>query len=82
MFQVFQIFQRYVASVLHGCCKSRSGCYIRCKCFIGMLQRLFQSVSSVSEVCCICFTHMLQEYVPNVSTVFHSYYVAVSIFML
>jgi hypothetical protein len=26
IFQVFQMFQRYVASVLDGCCKCRSGC--------------------------------------------------------
>jgi hypothetical protein len=25
MFQVFQTFQKYVATVSHGCCKSRSG---------------------------------------------------------
>ena len=68
MFQVFQIFQKYVASVSYGCCKSRLGYCICCKCFRGILQAFVQSVSSVSDVCCkrfdldvayICFTHML-----------------------
>jgi hypothetical protein len=27
---LFQMFQRYVASVSYGCCKSRSWCYICC----------------------------------------------------
>jgi hypothetical protein len=31
MFQVFQMFYRYVAHVSCGCCKSRSGCCICCK---------------------------------------------------
>jgi hypothetical protein len=28
MFQMFHLFQTYVASVLFGCCKSRSGCCV------------------------------------------------------
>ena len=28
MFQIFNLFQTNVASVLSGCCKSRSGCCI------------------------------------------------------
>jgi hypothetical protein len=31
MFQLFQLFQRYVASASYGCCKSRSGCCTCCK---------------------------------------------------
>jgi hypothetical protein len=30
MFQIFRMFQRYVASVRSGCCKNRSGCCICC----------------------------------------------------
>jgi hypothetical protein len=37
MFQMFHLFQTYVASVLFGCCKTRSGCYIY----------IYASVSSV-----------------------------------
>jgi hypothetical protein len=44
MFQVFQMFHMYIASVLCGCCKSRSGCCICCKCFGGMLQAFVQNV--------------------------------------
>jgi hypothetical protein len=47
MFQVFQIFQRYVASVSDGCCKSRSGCCTCCNVYIGMLQALVPNVSSI-----------------------------------
>jgi hypothetical protein len=73
------MFQRYVAGVSYGCCKSRLGRCICCKCFRGTLQVFVQIVSSVSDVdvcckrflsrCCICFTPMLQEYVWNVSVV-------------
>jgi hypothetical protein len=37
MFQVFQMFQRYVASISYGCCKSRSRC---CICFNGCTHML------------------------------------------
>jgi hypothetical protein len=30
---IFQVFHMYVAIVTYGCCKSRSGCCIFCKCF-------------------------------------------------
>ena len=46
------MFQTYVASVSYGCCKSRSGCRICCKCLGGMLQEYVQNVPSVSHVCC------------------------------
>jgi hypothetical protein len=55
MFQLFYMFQMYVASVSYGCCKSRSGCYINCKCF----QR---HVASVCSKCFICFRRMLQSF--------------------
>jgi hypothetical protein len=47
MCQVFQMFQRYVASVLYGCCKSRSGC---CICSNGCIRMLQMSISNVSYV--------------------------------
>jgi hypothetical protein len=67
----------YVANMSCGFWKSRSGCYICCKCFRGMLQAFVQNVSSVLDVrckrflsrCCTCFTPMLREYVQNVSAV-------------
>ena len=47
MFQVFQMFQRYVVSVLCGCCKSRSGYCICCNGYTRMLQAYVLNVSSV-----------------------------------
>jgi hypothetical protein len=49
MFQVFQMFQRYVASVLYQYCKNRSGC---CTCCCNDYTRMFQVFSCV---CCKCF---------------------------
>ena len=65
------MFQRYVASVLDGCCKSRSGCCIRCTCctlmfqtFVPNVPSIFSDVCSnhvylgvvyVSHICCMCF---------------------------
>jgi hypothetical protein len=55
MFQVFQLFQRYVARVSYGCCKSRLGCCICCNGCTLMLQIFVPNVSSVfSDVCCKC----------------------------
>jgi hypothetical protein len=48
----FRCYQRYVASVSYECCKSRSGCYICCKCFRGILQVFVQNISFVLDVCC------------------------------
>jgi hypothetical protein len=88
MFQVFPMFQRYVASISYRYYKSRSGCCICCKCFIGMSQAFVQSVSSVSDA---CYKHFDLDvsYVPHIYCksmfqmfqLFHSY-IAVSIFML
>jgi hypothetical protein len=47
MFKVFQIFQKYVASVSYGCCKSRSEC---CICWNGYTHMLQTSVPNVSSV--------------------------------
>jgi hypothetical protein len=43
MFQVFQMFHMYVASVSYGCCKSRSGCCI-CICCNGCTRMLQASI--------------------------------------
>ena len=49
MFQMFHLFQTYVASVLSGCC-------ICCSRYILMLQVYIFNVSPVSDVCCSkCF---------------------------
>jgi hypothetical protein len=54
--RMFQVFQRYVASVSYGCCKcNRSGCCICCNGYTPMLQAFVPNVSSVfSYVCCKC----------------------------
>ena len=49
---MFQVFQRYVVSVSYGCCKSRSGCCICCKCFRDMLQGFVQTILCVSDIYC------------------------------
>ena len=77
MFQVFQMFIRYVANISYRCCKSRSGCCICCNGCTHMLQASVLNISSVfSDVCarclfgcCICFTHMLQVFYLNVEYV-------------
>jgi hypothetical protein len=52
MFQVFQMFHRYVVSVSYGCCKSRSGCCRSCNGCTRMLQTSIFNVSFVfSDVC-------------------------------
>ena len=54
MFQMFLLFQTYVASVLSGCC-------ICCSAHTHMLQAYVINVASVSDVCCSkCF--MLQVF--------------------
>ena len=54
MFQVFQMFQRYVSSVSYGCCKSRSGYHICCNGCTRMLQAYVPNVSSIFRRCCNC----------------------------
>jgi hypothetical protein len=49
---MFQMFQRYVASVSYRCCKSRLRCFIRCN-GCTMLQAFVQNILSV-------FKRMLQ----------------------
>jgi hypothetical protein len=42
IFQMFYLFQTYVASVLFGCCKTRSGCCIYMQVFPGVFIRMLQ----------------------------------------
>jgi hypothetical protein len=60
MFQVFQIFHRYVVSVVYRCCKSRSRCYTCCNDY----KRMFQVYVSK---CLICFRRMLQVFYLDVT---------------
>jgi hypothetical protein len=46
--RMFYMSQRYVASVLYGCCKIRPGC-------LHMLQELYTYVANVYSQCFICF---------------------------
>jgi hypothetical protein len=71
MFQVFQMFQRYVTSISCGCCKSRSGCCICCTGCSRMLQASVPNVSSVFsrrmlQVCLFWMLHMFHIYVASV----------------
>jgi len=49
---MFQVLQRYVASVLYHCCRNRSGCCTCCNAY----------VSSVYSKCFVCITRMLQVF--------------------
>jgi hypothetical protein len=89
MFQVFQLFQMYVSSVLYECCKSTSGCCIYCNGCIRMLQVSVPSVSSLFfrrmlqvclSGCSIYFTHMLQVFYLDVTFVCNSFKVFLSVF--
>ena len=51
----FLVFQRYVASVSNGCCKSRSECCICCNRCTRVFQVYVLNVSSGPDVCCNCF---------------------------
>jgi hypothetical protein len=57
MFQVFQVFYRYITSVLYRCCKSRSECYTYCNAIYVYFMCMFQM--SVSDLCYKCFIWML-----------------------
>jgi hypothetical protein len=78
MFQVFHMYQRYVAIVSYGCCKSRSRCtYVAmvvqlcCKLLFlmfhlffcrYMLQVCLFECCNVSYICCNCFIRMLRMF--------------------
>jgi hypothetical protein len=68
-------YQRYIASVSYGYCKSRSECCICCKCFRCMLQVFQRLVASVYSKCFICFRRMLQAFFYlDVAHISHIYY--------
>jgi hypothetical protein len=50
MFQVFQMFQRYVTRVSYGCCETRSRCCICCNSCTRMLQVSVLNVSSAFQM--------------------------------
>jgi hypothetical protein len=56
LFQVFQVFQTYVANVLSGCLKSRSWCCTCCNGYTCMFQAHVSSVSPILDVHCKCFS--------------------------
>jgi hypothetical protein len=77
MFRVFQMFQRYVASVSYGCCKNRSGCFVCyndctliCKycstcfiCFSNVCYKcVYLDVTYVSHIHYKCFIWMLHVF--------------------
>jgi hypothetical protein len=70
MFQVFQTFQMYVASVLDGCYKSKSGCCICYNCCTHMLQASVPNVSAVF----IWMLHVFHLDVAYVAVVIHVCY--------
>jgi hypothetical protein len=58
MFQMFYMFQTYVASVSFGCCKSRSRCCIYiCASVLGVLIRMLQVFYVYA---CNSYTHVLK----------------------
>jgi hypothetical protein len=71
MFQLFQTFQRHIAIVSYGCCKSRSRDVASVS--EACCQRLFKLFHLFLDVCCrrfdldvaYVFTHILQQYVPK-----------------
>jgi hypothetical protein len=53
------MFQRYVATVVYQCCKSRSGCYTCCNGYIRCFKCMFQMFYLFPDVCC---KHMFQVF--------------------
>jgi hypothetical protein len=78
IFQVFQMFHRYIANVVYPCYKSSLRCCTSCNSYT----RMFQMFLSIPDVCCkyfyldvtnidldIAYTCLLQTYVSSVSVV-------------
>ena len=90
MFQLFQMFQRHVAIVSYGCCKSRLGTLHMLQVFQRHVARLFKLFHLLPDVYCkrfdldvaYVFTHMLQQYVPKCFNCFSLLLGAASVFML
>ena len=71
MFQMFHLFQTYVASVLSGCCKSTTGC---CIYIHACYKHMFLSVSYK----CLQVFHVYVVYVCNGFQVFSGVFASVS----
>jgi hypothetical protein len=80
LFQVFQMFYRYVASVLYQCCKNISGCCNGVSSVCSKCSTLFSDVCCksryrcciymhVASVCFKCFIRMLQVFYLDVAYV-------------
>jgi hypothetical protein len=74
---MYQVFQRYVAIVSYGCCKSRSDtCF---KCFRDMTQAFIQNISSIPDVCCKRFdldaAYVSHIYCNNMFQMYHLFLV-------
>jgi hypothetical protein len=87
---VFQLFHRYVVSVLCGCCKSRSRCCICCNGCTHILQASVLNASSgffprrMLQVCLfgcyIYFVHMLQVFYLDVAMFYNGFQVFLGVF--
>jgi len=68
MFQMFHLYQTYVARFSSGCCKSRSGCYVYmhiASVFFKYFRCFILLCASVSSGCCIClqwFSNVFQAF--------------------
>jgi hypothetical protein len=56
MFQMFQLFQKYAASVLSGCC-------ICCRGYTHMLQEYVPNISPVLDICCRKCFHVASVFI-------------------
>jgi hypothetical protein len=70
LFNMFHLFQTYVATVLSGCCKSRFRCCI------------YKHVASVYFKCFMCFIRMLQVFCLNVAYVCNGYICVFKFFLV
>jgi hypothetical protein len=68
-FQMFHLFQTYVASILSGRCKSRSECCIYLQWFLNVFQAFSQVFQTLVSSVLFVFFYMLQLLYLNVSKV-------------
>jgi hypothetical protein len=76
MFQMFHLFQTYVAIVLFGCCKSRSGYCI----YMHVTSICFQVFSGVSYICLQVF-HLDVTNICNGFQMFSDVFISVEMFV-
>jgi hypothetical protein len=69
--RMFQLFQRYVASVSYECCKSKLGCCICCNGYTCMLQVSVSNVSSVFSYECCNWFYLDVAYVSHICCSFY-----------